>query len=77
MATTCVAMRGRLGDTDYYVLSMKAEELVSRVRIPREMKGWDDESVEERYQRRIDYHGIKSRIAPYLAKDDSPASSAR
>ena len=64
-------IKGRLGDTDYYVLSMKAEEIVSRIRIPREMKGWDDESVEERYQRRIDYHGIKSRIAPYLAKDDS------
>ena len=71
MATMMPVIKGRLGDTDYYVLSMKAEEIVSRIRIPREMKGWDDESVEERYQRRIDYHGIKSRIAPYLAKDDS------
>ena len=71
MATTCVAMRGRLGDTEYFVLSMKAEELVTSVKIPKAMKGWEDESVEERYQRQIDYHGIRSRIAPYLANDDS------
>ena len=71
MATTVPAMRGRLGNTDYYILSMKAQELVDRVKIPKEMKEWEDESVEERYQRKINYHRVKTQIAPYLAKDDS------
>ena len=71
MATTVPAMRGRLGNTDYYILSMKAQELVDRVKIPKEMKEWEDESVEERYQREINYHRVRTQIAPYLAKDDS------
>ena len=71
MSTTVAAMKARLGDTDYYVLSMKAQELVSRVKIPKEMKEWHDASVEERYQRDINYNRVKKQIAPYLANDDS------
>lgn len=32
MATTFAAMRARLGDTEYYVLSMKAQDLVNRTK---------------------------------------------
>ena len=64
-------MKGRLGNTDYYILSMKAQELVDKVKVPKEMKEWDDESVEERYQREINYRRVRSQIAPYLANDDS------
>lgn len=35
------------------------------------MKGWDNISVEELYQRDINYAGIKKQIAPYLTKDES------
>lgn len=71
MATTVAAMKARLGDTDYYVLSMKAQDLVNRVKIPKEMERWNDFSVEERYQRDINYNRVKKQIAPYLASDDS------
>ena len=71
MATTVPAMKGQLGNTDYYILSMKAQELVDKVKIPKEMKEWDDESVEERYQRDINYHRVRAQIAPYLANDKS------
>ena len=64
-------MRGRLGDTDYYVLSMKAQELVNRVTIPKKLEGWDDLSIEERYQRDISYSRVRKQIAPYLANDKS------
>lgn len=50
---------------------MKAQDLVNRVKIPREMEEWSDLSVEERYQRDINYSRVKKQIAPYLAKDDS------
>lgn len=69
MATTLAAMRGRLGSTEYYLVTMKGRELVDKVTIPKELEGWDDLSVEERYQRDIDYNRVKKMIAPYLASD--------
>ena len=71
MATTVPAMKGRLGDTDYYVLSMKAQELVNKVTIPKKLEGWDNLSIEERYQRDISYRRVRTQIAPYLANDKS------
>lgn len=71
MAEAIPAMRGRLGNTEYYILSMKAQDLVNKVKIPKEMEGWEDESVEERYQRDINYNRVRTQIAPYLANDKS------
>ena len=71
MPNTVPAMKGRLGNTDYFILSMKAQEIIDKVKIPKEMKEWVDESVEERYQRDINYNRVRSQIAPYLASDDS------
>ena len=71
MSTTLAAMKARLGDTNYFILSMKAQELVTMVKIPKELEGWEDLSVEERYQRDINYNRVKKQIAPYLANDDS------
>ena len=71
MATTVPAMKARLGDTDYYILSMKAQELVNNVKIPKELDEWEEMSVEERYQRDINYNRVRTQIAPYLANDDS------
>ena len=69
MATTVPAMKSTLGDTDYFVLSMKAGKLVEMVKIPKELEGWKDMSVEEQYQRDINYTRVKKQIAPYLAND--------
>ena len=71
MSTTVAAMKARLGDTDYYILSMKAQELVSKVKIPKEIEGWEDTSIDERYQRDINYNRVKTQIAPYLVQDQS------
>lgn len=71
MPTTVPAMKARLGDTDYYILSMKAGELVNNVWIPKELEGWEDMSVDERYQRDINYNRVRKQIAPYLANDES------
>lgn len=69
MATTVAAMKGRLGSTDYFILAMKAKELVEKAIIPSEMEGWENLTLEEREQRDISYKRVKSQIAPYLAKD--------
>ena len=71
MPTTVPAMKARLGDTDYFILSMKAQELADKVKIPRELEGWEDMSIEERYQRELNLNRVRNQIAPYFANDNS------
>ena len=69
MATNVPAMRGRFGSTEYFLLTMRSAELTAKLTIPKEMKGWDDLSPEERFQRQVNYKRVKDYIAPYLAND--------
>jgi len=63
------AIRGKLGSTEYYIATMKASEVVNSLRIPKEMPDWGHESIEEKYQREINYKRVKEQIAPYIAND--------
>ncbi len=66
------AMRARMGGENHFILKMKSWDLVGLCRLPRKIKEWDENlSVEERYQRDINYNRVKKQIAPYLANDDS------
>jgi len=69
MPTTMPAMRGKFGSTEYFLVTMPAKELTERLVIPKEMPEWSDMSVEERFQREINYKRVKEHIAPYLAAD--------
>ena len=62
-------IRGVIGSTEYYLATMKAAEVVSTLKIPKEMPDWDNETLEERFQREINYKRVKEHIAPYLATD--------
>lgn len=64
------AIRGKIGSTEYFVATMKASEVVNSVRIPKEMPDWGKESIEDRYQREINYKRVKEQIAPYFAMDE-------
>ena len=70
MASVLPAMRGKFGTTDYYIVTMPAKELTERLIVPQDIEGWGDLSLEERYQRDIDYNRVKRQIAPYLVDDD-------
>ena len=70
MATVLPAMQGTMGSTQYWLVTMPAKELTERLTIPKNIEGWDDMSVEERYQRDIDYNRVRRQIAPYLMTDD-------
>ena len=70
MAKTVAAMKAELGSTRYYILSMKAQELVQSTIIPKEMPEWDDLSIEERYQRDINYNRVRKQITPYLVREE-------
>ena len=67
--STLAAMRGRLGETEYYTFVMKAGELIGRVKVPKDMPGWKNLSFDERYQREINYRRVREHIAPYFARD--------
>ena len=70
MASVLPAMRGKFGTTDYYIVTMPAKELTERLVVPQDIEGWSDMSLEERYQREINYNRVKRQIAPYLVDDD-------
>ena len=68
MATTVPAMKARLGNTNYYIVSMKIGELANRAKILSEQPEWKDSTIEELYQRKINYNRVENQIAPYLAR---------
>lgn len=63
-------MRGRFGSTEYYIVTIPAKELTEKLVVPQEIDGWEDLSIEERYQREINYRRVRRQIAPYLVADD-------
>ena len=69
MAIVIPAIRGKLGNTEFFETTMKVRDLVQAVRPPREMDGWANFSIEERMQREPDVKRIQSQLAPYLAKN--------
>lgn len=71
MSLTVPTMKARMGNTNYFIISMKAEDLANKVKIPREMDDWGVKTLEERYQRMLDYNRVKKQIAPYLANNKS------
>ena len=69
MSTTFAAMKGKLGNTDYFILAMKAGFLAKNARIPFETDEWENMTMSEKEQRDINYKRVKTQIAPYLAKN--------
>ena len=69
MATAIPAMRGSFGSTEFFVVTMRAKELADKLVIPKELDEWDEMTIEERFQREVNYNRVKKHIAPYLAND--------
>ena len=66
MATTIPVLEGQFGSTTYWMTTMKASEVVAKLRIPKKLDGWEKIGIEERWQREINYNRVKNQIAPYL-----------
>lgn len=69
MPSALLAMKGQFGSTEFYLVIMPAKELAERLIIPKEMPEWDEMTLEERFQRDVNYNRVKEHIAPYLAHD--------
>jgi len=48
---------------------MKVGEAISKIKIPKDLPGWGELTIEERFQREINYKRVKEHIAKYLAED--------
>ncbi len=69
MPTTIAALRGQFGRFEYWLTTMHVEELVNKVRMPKDLPGWDALTLDERYQREIDMSRVTREIAPYFANN--------
>lgn len=70
MTTTLPCIRGHFGSTEYFVVTMPAAQLEKLLTIPKELDGWEDFNLEERFQREVNFKRVKEHIAPYLANDE-------
>ena len=71
MSVTFLAMKGQMGDNEYYVATIKANTLIQTVGYASEMESWPDMTVDERMQRELKGERIAQEIVPYLASDPS------
>jgi DNA sulfur modification protein DndB len=70
MAQQIPAFLGKFGSTEFFVVTMRAGELIRNLTVPKDIEGWEDLSPEERFQREVNYKRVAQHIAPYLAEDD-------
>jgi len=76
MPTTIPALQAKFGETEYYLTTMRVGEFVRSVRMPTDVPGWEDLTIEERYQRNINITRIRKGVAPYFATDEYRFSGA-
>ena len=70
MTSSYPALRGKFGNIEYFVTTMPVGELVRMVMFPIELPDWQNSSIEERFQRKLDMNRIRRDIAPYFANDE-------
>ena len=69
MAYTIPCIRGKLGSTDYFLGTMKAEEIVGMAKPASRLEEWEAFDIEERMQRELNDKRVRDEIAPYIAND--------
>lgn len=69
MSILIPAIKGRLGNTDFFEATMNARDLVHSIRPPLEMDDWANFGIEERMQREPEKKRIMAQLAPYIAKN--------
>ena len=69
MAYTIPCIKGKLGSTDYYLGTMKAEEIVGMAKPASRLENWEAFTIEERMQRDLNDKRVRDEIAPYIASD--------
>ena len=76
MPSAIPAMHGKFGNIEYFLTTMSVGEFVKWSDSQRDVPGWEDLSIEEKYQREISLTRVRKQIAPYYAADEYRFSSA-
>jgi DNA sulfur modification protein DndB len=58
-----------MGSLEYYLTTMKAGEVVDKIRVAKELPQWENMTIEERMQRDLDWKRIEKEIARFMATD--------
>ena len=66
LSPSLAAIRGRMGEIDYFEAKMKASELTGSVRAASELKDWKSQSMDDRIQRMLNTKRVRDDIVPYL-----------
>jgi DNA sulfur modification protein DndB len=67
MAVTLPVIRATMGNREYFISKMSAAELAGQVGIASELADWNELSLNELYQRKLNEKRVEQDIAPYLA----------
>ena len=77
MATTLPALRGRMGDSDFFATMLTFGEVARMVEFVEDVDDWDAETApEEKTQRRLNVQRVEREMVPYLVGTDDHFYSA-
>ena len=62
-----IAIKGKIGDNNYFLTRIKANQLVGLAKVAADLEGWKELTLEEKMQRDPNWSRVKKEIAPYLA----------
>jgi DNA sulfur modification protein DndB len=68
MAFVFPAIRGRMGDTDYFQVTTKAKDLAAVAVPASELTEWQQWTIGERFQRDIAVKRVQEELVPYLVR---------
>lgn len=66
MAVTLPAITAKMGTRNYYITKMTAQELSGQVSVASELADWNELTLNELYQRKLNEKRVEQEIAPYL-----------
>ena len=69
MATVLAAIQGKFGSVGYWTTTMTVNDLNRFVQFPHQVEGWEDLTIEQKYQRELNLNRVKKEIAPYFASN--------
>jgi DNA sulfur modification protein DndB len=66
MASVYSCINGKFGPWEYYQITMPAADVATKLMIPKDMPGWEDLSLEEKFQRKLNKNRVNSQMVRYL-----------
>ena len=66
MASVYSCINGKFGPWEYFQITMPAADVATKLMIPKDMPGWEDLSLEEKFQRKINKNRVNSQMVRYL-----------